>query len=77
MVSPGEMHNYLRTVTVAPMITGSHVAPFRVSVSQAGKKGWILLDQIRGGGQGPVGKETGRSVGDDSQFRLKHAARSI
>ena len=47
VVSPGEIHTYLRTVIVAPMTTGSHVAPFRVSVSHAGKKGLILLDQIR------------------------------
>jgi len=46
VVSPGEIHTYLRTVIVAPMPTGSHVAPFRVSVSHAGK-GLILLDQIR------------------------------
>ena len=47
IVSPPEMHDYLRTVIVAPMTTGSRPAPFRVAVSHAGKRGLILLDQIR------------------------------
>lgn len=47
IISPGEMHDYLRTAIVAPMTTGSGPAPFRISVTFAGKKGLILLDQIR------------------------------
>jgi mRNA interferase MazF len=47
VVSPPEMHDYLRTVIVAPITTGNRPAPFRVSVNFAGKKGLILLDQIR------------------------------
>lgn len=47
VISPGEMHDHLRTVIVAPMTTGSHPAPFRIPVSHAGKEGLILLDQIR------------------------------
>ena len=47
VVSPPEMHDYLRTVIVAPMTTKSRPAPFRVPLSHAGKKGLILLDQIR------------------------------
>lgn len=41
------MHDHLRTVIVAPMTTGSHPAPFRISITHAGKQGLILLDQIR------------------------------
>jgi mRNA interferase MazF len=41
------MHDYLRTVIVAPMTTKSKPAPFRVPLSHGGKKGLILLDQIR------------------------------
>ncbi len=41
------MHDYLRTVIVAPMTTGNKPAPYRIPVSFAGKKGLILLDQIR------------------------------
>ena len=47
VISPPEMHDYLRTVIVAPMTTGSHPAPFRIPVSHDGKDGLILLDQIR------------------------------
>ena len=47
VVSPAEMHGYLRTVIVAPMTTGSRAAPFRIGVTHGGKKGLILLDQLR------------------------------
>ena len=47
VVSPPEMHDYLRTVIVAPMTTGSKPAPYRVAVSFSGKKGLILTDQVR------------------------------
>lgn len=47
IVSPSEIHDYLRTVIVAPMTTGSHPAPYRVPLSVEGKKGLILGDQIR------------------------------
>jgi mRNA interferase MazF len=47
VVSPPEMHEHLRTVTVAPMMTGSRPAPFRVPVRLEGKSGLILLDQLR------------------------------
>jgi mRNA interferase MazF len=47
VVSPAEMHDHLRTVIVAPMTTKSRAAPFRVGVAHGGKKGLILLDQMR------------------------------
>ena len=47
VVSPSEMHDYLRTVIVAPMTTKSRVAPFRIGVRHGGQKGLILLDQMR------------------------------
>lgn len=47
IVSPPEMHDFLRTVTVAPMTTGSRPAPYRISVSFRRKRGLILLDQLR------------------------------
>ena len=47
VVSPPEIHDYLRTVIIAPMTTKSRPAPFRIPLSHAGKKGLILLDQIR------------------------------
>lgn len=47
VISPGEMHDHLRTAIIAPMTTGSKPAPYRIPVTSGGKKGLILLDQIR------------------------------
>ena len=47
ILSPPEMHDYLRTVTVAPMTTGSRPAPFRIPMTFQRKTGLILLDQLR------------------------------
>jgi mRNA interferase MazF len=47
IISPPEMHDYLRTVTVAPMTTRSHPAPYRIPLRFRGKDGLILLDQMR------------------------------
>jgi mRNA interferase MazF len=47
IISPPEMHDHLRTVIVAPMTTGSKLAPFRIALSFEGKNGLILLDQMR------------------------------
>ena len=47
VISPAEMHDYLRTVIVAPMTTGSRAAGYRIAVTFQGKSGLILLDQIR------------------------------
>lgn len=47
IVSPAEMHDHLRTVIAAPMTTAGMPAPFRVPVRFAGKKGLVLLDELR------------------------------
>ena len=47
IISPPEMHDYLRTVIVAPMTTGARPAPFRIPVTFQAKRELILLDQIR------------------------------
>ena len=47
VISPPEINEFLRTVIVAPMTTGSRPAPYRVPVRFAGKSGLILLDQLR------------------------------
>jgi mRNA interferase MazF len=59
VVSPAEMHDHLRTIIVAPMTTKSRPAPFRISISHAGKKGLILLDQIRAVDQARLAKKVG------------------
>ena len=47
VVSPAEMHDYLRTAIVAPMTTKGFSAPFRIPLTHAGKRGLVLLDQVR------------------------------
>ena len=47
IVSPPEMHDFLRTVIVAPMTTSSKPAPYRIPLRFSGKNGLVLLDQIR------------------------------
>jgi mRNA interferase MazF len=47
VISPPELHDFLDTVIIAPMTTGSRPAPFRLSIKFSGKRGFILLDQIR------------------------------
>ena len=47
VVSPDEMNRYTATVIVAPMTTQGRDYPTRVSCTFQGKKGQIVLDQIR------------------------------
>lgn len=47
VVSPQDLNDHLRTIIVAPMTTKGRAAAFRVSITHDGKKGLILLDQVR------------------------------
>ena len=47
VVSPDELNGILRRIIVAPLTSGSHPAPFRITSTFRGKAGLILLDQIR------------------------------
>ena len=47
IVSPSEIHDYLRTAIIAPLTSGGFAAPYRVPVTHNGRNGLILLDQIR------------------------------
>jgi mRNA interferase MazF len=47
IVSPDELNNHISTIIIAPMTTKSHAYPTRVPLTFQGKKGWIVLDQIR------------------------------
>jgi mRNA interferase MazF len=47
VVSPDELNAHLRTFIVAPLTTGSHSYPFRVSCRFGGRIGHVVLDQIR------------------------------
>jgi mRNA interferase MazF len=47
VVSPDEMNGFIRTVIVAPMTTKGISYPSRVNCKFSGKRGQIVLDQIR------------------------------
>lgn len=47
IISPDEMNRHIRTVIIAPMTTAGRKYPTRISTSFQGKKGQIVLDQIR------------------------------
>ena len=47
VMSPDELNAHLRTFIVAPLTTGGHPYPFRVSCRFQGKAGHVVLDQIR------------------------------
>ncbi|WP_428236901.1 type II toxin-antitoxin system PemK/MazF family toxin [Gracilimonas sp.] len=47
IVSPDEMNKHIRTVIIAPMTSTIKNYPTRVTTTFQGKKGQIVLDQIR------------------------------
>ena len=47
IISPNEMNRFIGTVIVAPMTTKGKNYPTRIPCSFQGKKGQIILDQIR------------------------------
>ena len=47
VVSPDEMNRHVQTVIVAPMTTKGQPYPTRVACTFHGKRGQIVLDQIR------------------------------
>ena len=47
IISPDEMNHTIDTVIIAPMTTKGRAYPTRVPVTFQGKKGHIVLDQIR------------------------------
>jgi mRNA interferase MazF len=47
IVSPNEMNHHIRTVIVAPLTTKGQEYPTRVECRFKGKKGQVVLDQIR------------------------------
>lgn len=47
VISPDEMNRHIRTLIVAPMTTTIRNYPTRVTTTFQGKKGQIVLDQLR------------------------------
>jgi len=47
VISPDEMNKYIRTLIIAPMTSTITAYPTRIPIEFEGKKGTIVLDQIR------------------------------
>lgn len=47
IISPDEMNRHIRTVIIAPMTTAGKDYPTRIKCTFKGKKGQIVLDQMR------------------------------
>lgn len=67
VISPDEMNEHIRTVIVAPMTTKGFSYPSRVPCSFQGKKGQIVLDQIRTVDRGGLARRLGRLTGTQSK----------
>src|SRR5208337_4478053 len=70
VISPDEMNDNLGTVIIAPMTTKSHAYPSRVEVLFQGKKGWIVLDQIRAVDKGRLVRNLG-VIGERTIYKVK------
>ena len=60
VISPDEMNRYISTVIVAPMTTKGRAYPTRVACTFHGKRGQIVLDQIRTIDKNRLVKKLGR-----------------
>ncbi len=60
VVSPNEMNRCIATVIVAPMTTKVRTYPTRVSCTFRGKRGQIVLDQLRAVDKTRLVKKLGR-----------------
>ena len=47
IISPDEMNRHIRTVIIAPLTTAGRKYPTRINTTFEGKKGQVVLDQIR------------------------------
>lgn len=47
IISPDEINNNLRNITIAPITTKSYSYPTRVTVKHKNQTGWVIIDQIR------------------------------
>ncbi len=47
VLSPDEMNQFLRTVTIAPMTNSTKEYPTRIEINKPNVRGWLVIDQIR------------------------------
>jgi mRNA interferase MazF len=60
IISPDEANRHLNTVIVAPMTTRGRNYPTRIACRFQGKRGHVVLDQIRTVDKGRLVKRLGR-----------------
>lgn len=60
VVSPDELNGTVQTAIIAPMTTKGHPYPTRVACRFKGKRGYVVLDQIRTVDQSRLFKKLGR-----------------
>ena len=63
VVSPDELNDHLGTFLVAPMTTGGHPYPFRISCRFEGQAGYVVSDQLRTVDQVRMVRRLGRLPG--------------
>ena len=61
VLSPDEMNRSLQTIQLAPMTTNLRPYPWRVPITFQGKKGMVVLDQIRTVDKQRLIKKAGRA----------------
>lgn len=66
VVSPDEMNAHIQTVIVAPMTTKGRPYPTRVPCTFRGKRGQVVLDQIRTVDRVRLVKPLGKLSGEQS-----------
>jgi mRNA interferase MazF len=76
VISPDEMNRNIGTVIIAPMTTKTHNFPTRVPLTFSGKKGWIVLDQLRTIDKNRIVKELG-SIKESSVVSIKQVLREM
>jgi mRNA interferase MazF len=66
VISPDEMNTHVQTVIVAPMTTKGRLYPTRVQCTFQGKRGQVVLDQIRTVDRARLVKRLGRLSAEHS-----------
>jgi mRNA interferase MazF len=68
VVSPDDLNRFAKTAIIAPMTTKGHANPFRIACKFQGKRGRVVLDQIRAVDKGRLVRRLGRlDAGTQSQ----------
>ncbi|MBE9110008.1 type II toxin-antitoxin system PemK/MazF family toxin [Nodosilinea sp. LEGE 07298] len=70
IISPNEMNRHIATVIVAPMTTKGKQYPTRVACQFEGKRGQIVLDQIRTVDKARLVKHLGQITAEEQRLVL-------